>query len=121
MVTVRKPRRSSPRIVEPSDPGASTRPLLPIPPPSTTTPSVPGADACVVPSISTGLVIAGSGASVVVIVAGPSDGIANTIVPPPRLFAALIASRSVQSAAEQKPSSWSALVLTTIGADRATA
>ena len=55
-------------------------------------------------------------ASVVVIVAGPSDGIANAIVPPPpRSFAALIASRSVQSAALQTPSSWSALVLTTIG------
>ena len=49
------------------------------------------------------------------IVTGPSDGIANTIVPPPRLFAALIASRSVQSAALQSPSSWSSLVLTTIG------
>ena len=75
-----------------------------------------------VPSISTGAVIAGSWARVVVIVTGPSDGIANTILPPPpRSFAALIASRSVQSAALQTPSSWSALVLTTIGAESATA
>ena len=74
-----------------------------------------------VPSISTGAVIAGNGASVVVIVTGPSDGIANTIGPPPRAFAALIASRSEQSAALQSPSSWSSLVLTTIGAESATA
>ena len=72
---------------------------------------VPAKPGCVVPSIITGSVIAGR-ADVGEIVFAP-DPIENRIVSTPAAaLAALIASRSVQLAALQSPSSVSALELT---------
>src|SRR4029077_1523692 len=110
-----------PRIVEPPDPGPSTRPLPLDVLPLIVIPGTPGVPVSVVPSISTGAVITGSGESVVLIVTEPSDGIAKAIMPPPAVFAALMASRNVQSDTLQTPSSWSSLVLTTNGNESAAA
>ena len=104
------------------DPAVMSRPSTPVPAaaPLSTMIGAPANPGCVVPSIVTGSVIVGS-ADVTAIVFAP-EPIENRIVSGPGFaLAAWIASRSVQLAALQTPSSVSAAELTVNVAARAAA
>ena len=102
-----KPWITNPRNVPPAPLTSRPSALAPADEPSSTT----HPPLCVVPSIVTGPVMLGS--ALVGWITFPVLMLKTIRSAPARAFAAMIASRSVQSAASQTPSSWSAAVLTT--------